>query len=158
MKAKKTDKKPAKNGRPSKFDTIDLKVVEKCVRKGFTDEEISEILSITVRTFHNWKKQYEKFFHSLKDWKKYADEKVERSLYKRATGYKCDDTHVSFGKEGVILTPLIKHYPPDPTSMIFWLKNRQPAKWRDRIEVSNLSETELERLREIATQEMKQNL
>jgi hypothetical protein len=24
-----------------------------------------------------------------------------------------------------------KHYPPDVTACIFWLKNRQPEKWRD---------------------------
>ncbi len=27
----------------------------------------------------------------------------------------------------------IKHYPPDPAAAIFWLKNRQPKRWRDRI-------------------------
>lgn len=26
----------------------------------------------------------------------------------------------------------VEHYPPDATSMIFWLKNRQPDKWRDK--------------------------
>ena len=25
----------------------------------------------------------------------------------------------------------IEHYPPDPTSCIFWLKNRRPDRWRD---------------------------
>ena len=25
----------------------------------------------------------------------------------------------------------IEHYPPDPTSMCFWLKNRRPDRWRD---------------------------
>ena len=25
----------------------------------------------------------------------------------------------------------IEHYPPDPTSMIFFLKNRRPDRWRD---------------------------
>jgi hypothetical protein len=28
----------------------------------------------------------------------------------------------------------VRHYPPDPTSMIFWLKNRQPQDWRDKQE------------------------
>lgn len=32
----------------------------------------------------------------------------------------------------------IEHYPPDTTAAIFWLKNRQPAKWRDKKEVENL--------------------
>ena len=25
----------------------------------------------------------------------------------------------------------IEYYPPDPTSMIWWLKNRRPVRWRD---------------------------
>ena len=25
----------------------------------------------------------------------------------------------------------IEYYPPDPTSMIYWLKNRRPDRWRD---------------------------
>ena len=25
----------------------------------------------------------------------------------------------------------IEYYPPDPTSMIWWLKNRRPDRWRD---------------------------
>ena len=29
-------------------------------------------------------------------------------------------------------TDITKHYPPDPTSMIFWLKNRRPDRWRDK--------------------------
>jgi len=28
----------------------------------------------------------------------------------------------------------VKQYPPDPTSAIFWLKNRQPKIWRDKQE------------------------
>jgi hypothetical protein len=29
---------------------------------------------------------------------------------------------------------VVKHYPPDPTAAIFWLKNRQKDKWRDKRE------------------------
>ena len=126
----------SKGGRPSKFDKIDLDIVETCIKKGFTDEEISKMLKVTCRTFNNWKKQHEEFFQSLKDWKKEADAEVEKSLYERAKGYKCEDTHVSMYNGVVTLTPLEKHYPPDPTSMIFWLKNRQPDKWRDRTEIT----------------------
>lgn len=34
-----------------------------------------------------------------------------------------------------IVVPTIKHYPPDTTAAIFWLKNRQPHLWRDKQEV-----------------------
>jgi hypothetical protein len=32
----------------------------------------------------------------------------------------------------ITITPLKKHYPPDTTACIFWLKNRQPQQWRDK--------------------------
>jgi len=146
-------------GRPTKFDKIDMNVIETCVKKGFTDKEISDMLKVTVRTFHNWKKQNEKFFHSLKEWKSEADEKVERSLYERATGYSCPDVHVAVIDKKVVVTDLIKHYPPDATSMIFWLKNRKPKDWRDRIEInSDLSDVEIETLRKEAGRLMKENI
>ena len=28
----------------------------------------------------------------------------------------------------------VEHYPPDTTACIFWLKNRQPALWRDKVQ------------------------
>ena len=27
--------------------------------------------------------------------------------------------------------PIVEHVPPDVTAQIFWLKNRDPARWRD---------------------------
>jgi hypothetical protein len=34
----------------------------------------------------------------------------------------------------IVMTPTVKRYPPDTAAAIFWLKNRQRAKWRDKIE------------------------
>lgn len=34
----------------------------------------------------------------------------------------------------IIRVPVKKIYPPDTTAAIFWLKNRQPKKWRDKVE------------------------
>ncbi len=150
--------KKKKNGRPSKFDKIDNNILEVLVKKGCTDKEMSKAFGITEQTFNNYKKKYPKFFESLKDWKLEADAKVERSLYERATGYEHVDTYFSNYQGRVSATEYVKHYPPDPTSMIFWLKNRQPERWREKIEVSNLSETELESLRQLAVSEMKENL
>jgi hypothetical protein len=30
-----------------------------------------------------------------------------------------------------IYAPYVEHVPPDTTAAIFWLKNRDPAHWRD---------------------------
>ncbi len=46
-------------------------------------------------------------------------------------GYSHPAVHVSNYQGDITLTPITKHYPPDTVAAIFWLKNRQPAKWRD---------------------------
>jgi len=37
----------------------------------------------------------------------------------------------------IVQPELIKYYPPDPVSIIFWLKNRKPEQWRDKQEAEH---------------------
>ena len=61
-----------------------------------------------------------------------ADVRVERSLYQRAVGYSYDAVKIFCDKNGkVTRVPYPEHVPPDFTAQIFWLKNRDPAHWRD---------------------------
>ena len=61
-----------------------------------------------------------------------ADVRVERSLYQRAVGYSYDAVKIFCDKNGkVTRVPYREHVPPDFTAHIFWLKNRDPAHWRD---------------------------
>lgn len=39
--------------------------------------------------------------------------------------------------ELVVTKEVVKHMPPDTVAAIFWLKNRRPDKWRDRVENVN---------------------
>lgn len=126
--AKQATRKP---GRPSLFDGIDMELVEFLVKKGFTDEEMATACKVTKQTWGNWKKAHPEFFASLKDWKQEADEAVERSLYERATGYQHPEDKIFNADGAPLIVPTIKHYPPDSTAMIFWLKNRKPKEWRD---------------------------
>ena len=95
---------------------------------------MADFFDVTEQTWNNWKKQHEAFFESLKDWKAEADHKVERGLYERATGYEHPDVHISNYQGEITITDIVKHYPPDTTACIFWLKNRAPNEWRDRKE------------------------
>lgn len=99
---------------------------------GATDTDLARALGVSVATISNWKNQHPEFLEALKEGKDFADAKVAMSLYRRATGYTVPDVHVSNYQGQVTLTPIKKHYPPDPTSMIFWLKNRRPDFWRDK--------------------------
>jgi DNA-binding XRE family transcriptional regulator len=125
-------------GRPRKIKCEDInltKMEEQLAEYGLTDKQLAKALGVTEQTINNYKKDYPEFFESLKRGKDIADAKVELALYQRAVGYSHPDVHISNFKGKITITQLIKHYPPDPTSMIFWLKNRQPLRWKEKNEI-----------------------
>ena len=61
-----------------------------------------------------------------------ADADVADRLYQRAMGFEHDSVEIKVVDGGIVEVPVRKVYPPDATSAIFWLKNRQPDKWRDK--------------------------
>lgn len=131
-------------GRPSKWDDSLKKLIEYMAKQGKTDRQMAFECGVTEQTFNNWKIAHPDFFESLKGWKESADESVETSLYERAKGYSTTEVKVMQDKHGRIIEhEIVKHYPPDPTSMIYWLKNRQPKKWRDKREVEHTGETKI---------------
>ena len=119
-------------GRPTKFDPAFCDQARKLCRLGATDIEIADFFAVDVRTLYRWKNDNDEFCQALKEAKTEADARVEASLYHRATGYTFDAIKIFNGAEGVVKVPYREHVPPDPTSMIFWLKNRQADKWRDK--------------------------
>lgn len=114
----------AKPKKPEKKDVLDLEKVEVIASMGLTDDQIAVVLDISVRTLNYWKKK-PGFGRALKRGKLKADFAVTQSLYRKAIGYEAVD------KEGERVK-----IPGETTACIFWLKNRQPDKWRDRQDVS----------------------
>jgi len=85
-----------------------------------------------------WKQKDSKFYTSLKEAKLNSDLEVISSLRKRAIGYEEEDTKI-FNDQGTpLVVPYTKKVAPDPTSAIFWLKNRQPEKFRDKQQEINI--------------------
>lgn len=101
-----------KVGRKSKYDDFlaqdGLVLVTGWARNGLTDEQIAQNIGITRSTLYEWKNKYSDFSDALKKSKEYCDIQVENALYKKAL----------MG---------------DTTAMIFWLKNRQSDRWRDKV-------------------------
>jgi hypothetical protein len=121
-------------GRPSKFKEEFIPQAEKLCKLGATDMEIADFFGVEVRTLYRWKAENEQFCQALKAGKDVADERVERSLFARANGYEHDETDIRVVGGEIVQTPIRKYYPPDTTACIFWLKNRRPAEWRDKVE------------------------
>jgi hypothetical protein len=45
--------------------------------------------------------------------------------------YETVKVFLPYGSKEPVYAPYVEHVPPDVTAAIFWLKNRNPAQWRD---------------------------
>ena len=121
-------------GRPSKYKPEYPEQAAKLCMLGATDAQLADFFSVAVSTISLWKVQHPEFSEAIKVPKAQADQCVEQSLYRRAMGYEHDETDIRTVGTKLVKTPIRKHYPPDTTAAIFWLKNRDPENWRDRVE------------------------
>lgn len=122
-------------GRPSKHKEEYNEQAYKLCLLGATDKELADFFHTTDRAINRWKETIPAFRQSLKAGKDQADAVVASKLYHRAIGYEHEDTQfATFQGEITDSQTYIKHYAPDTTACIFWLKNRQSAKWRDKTE------------------------
>lgn len=124
-------------GRPSKFKVEFIEQAEKLCKLGATDIEVADFFKVEVRTIYRWKAENAEFCQSLKAGKAEADDRVERSLFARATGYEHDEVDIRVIDGKVVQTPIRKIYAPDTTACIFWMKNRKPDAWRDKQEIDH---------------------
>ena len=108
-----------------------LILLEGWARDGLTDEQIAKNMGIAPSTLYEWKKKSKEFSESLKKGKEVIDFEVENALLKRALGYEYEEETY---ENGILTKKVKKHVAPDTTAQIFWLKNRKPNTWKDRVE------------------------
>ena len=118
-------------GRPTAYRDIYDAQAEKLCKLGATDKSLADFFEVTEQTINNWKHDYPSFFESIKAGKELADAEVASKLFHRATGYEHPEDDIKVVAGEIVITPMIKHYPPDSTAAIFWLKNRRPKEWRE---------------------------
>lgn len=121
---------------------------------GATDMDLAEFFGVARRTILRWQVQHQGFCHSLKAGKTELDERVERSLYHRAVGYTFEAEEVFQFQGEIVRAKVEKHVPPDTTSMIFWLKNRKPEQWRDKIDMDVKGDQNITITREVITRKV----
>ena len=127
------------NGRPSKFEQV-KDMLYKMASYGMTDKQMADVVGVSEQTVNNWKLKDPNFLESLRAEKEIADARVERSLFERATGYSHAEDKIFNDNGTPLVVPTVKHYAPDTTAAIFWLKNRKPREWRDKQEVEHSGE------------------
>ena len=124
-------------GRKSKWESHILPNMEliKCYcRDGLTEAQICAKIDVAVSTFESYKSKKKELVELLKEGKEQIDYEVENKLLQRAMGYKYVEKTVEKNADGEVVKEkeITKEVVPDTTAQIFWLKNRQHEKWRDR--------------------------
>ena len=89
------------------LDQDKLTLLQGWARDGLSDEQLAHNIGINTCTLYDWKNKYPEIAKALKKGKEIIDYYVENALLKKALS-------------------------GDTVAMIFWLKNRKPAQWRDR--------------------------
>jgi len=123
--------KPCSAGAPSSYRPEYAEQGRKlCLLLGATDEELSRFFGISPASLAEWLAEVPAFAAAVKAGRELADAEVADRLYRRAIGYSHDAVRV-FSDHSV---DYVETYPPDTTACIFWLKSRQPERWRERVE------------------------
>ena len=116
-----------------------LEQIKKWAENGLIGKQIANNIGINHTTLYDWMNKFPELAEAVRDGRKVMDEQVENSLLKRAMGY--EYVEETWGKnhvgEMVIAKRVAKFQAPDVTAQMFWLKNRNPERWRDRVEVKN---------------------
>ena len=121
--------------RQTLYEKLDIKdklgLVEGWKRDGLTDEQIANNFGVNFKTLLKWKREKTAFMDAIKKGKEVSDYELENALHKRAVGYYYKEETVT-NKGDVVEIEKYEH--ANPTSLIFALKNRLPAKYRDKVE------------------------
>lgn len=114
-----------------------LTLIEGWARKGLTNEQIAQNMGIARQTLQKWLNDYQDISDTLKKGKEVVDFEVESKLFRNAMGYHYEEEKTFIEEVDGKLKKrkeIYKRYArPDTTAQIFWLKNRLPKDWRDRI-------------------------
>lgn len=123
-------------GRPTDYRPEYAEQAYKLCLLSATDAEMADFFRTSEVTLNAWKQQFPDFLKSIHAGKLTADSNVAYRLYERAMGYSHSAVKIFMpaGAEEPVYAPYTEHYPPDTNAASLWLRNRQSAKWRDRIE------------------------
>lgn len=126
--------------RPTKYQEAYAEQARKLCLLGYTDAELANFFEVSEATINNWKLEHSEFLESIKKGKAVADGEVASTLFNRAIGYTAKEKREEKTADGFKEVDAEKHVPGDVTAMIFWLKNRQKDKWREKQDVNHISD------------------
>lgn len=123
-----------KIGHPPMYARVvvpNLDAIAAMARRGLSFEEIGKSIGVTRQSLANWRTEHPELDKALNQNRDLADADVENALFRAATGYDVVETTTETDPDGRVAVKEKKYTQYNVTAQIFWLKNRQPAQWRD---------------------------
>jgi len=108
-------------------------VLTKLVQLGLTNKEIAEVYGLTEQDFASFLAKNEQVRNIITQTRMRPNFLVESALFKRAVGFRAQE--VTFQEDKPIKV-LVREVFPDVTAQIFWLKNRDPERWKDVMDIN----------------------
>lgn len=145
----------------SKYERVvvpNFEKIKELRRSGQTEANIAKYLGLAYNTFQLYKKQHVELQELMDESKQMLIEELENTMYQTAMGkIKVRETkryiQQNGGKEQVRVEETVKELPPNPTLLIFTLKNMAPQKWRDVQQLTGVSvDTALENMEKVFTE------
>lgn len=123
-------------GRPTVYRVDYPELAYRLTLLGATDADMASAFNVSEQTLNTWKHKHPKFLEAIKRGKISADAEVAASLFHRAKGITRKAVKI-FQHEGQSYEHEYEEYfPPDTGAAMAWLKNRRPAQWRDKPDVT----------------------
>ena len=126
-------------GRPTDYDPEEHPAAARLLTgNGATLLDLAKHFGVAPSTIGEWKLRHPLFSASIDLGRKDQTDKVERSLFERATGYTYPSEKIVVVSQGnnmgssVERVDIKEHVPPDVGAAIHWLKNRRPEEWKDK--------------------------
>ena len=129
--------------------------IEGWARDGLSLAQIAHNVGVADSTFRRWKEENEALSAAIKRGNAPVDLEVENAMLKSALGHKETvrkaikvKTEKQKVGEGKIVEEHIEYVdeevyiPPQVVAQIFWLKNRRPDKWKEKVEQTVITEVE----------------
>ena len=150
----------SKRGAPTKYKPEYAEQARKyCLLEGATDEELAIAFGVSLKTIDNWKKQHPNFLQAVNEGKKIADANVAEAFYKRAVGIEFTEVTRELVDDSLTVTKEVTRLiPPDAGAALNWLKNRQPEKWRDKVDINHSGKIETNDLSNLSDAQLSQLL
>ena len=123
----------AEPGRPTLYRRDHCELARNYCLLGATNQDLAVFFGVTGRTVDNWLAAHQEFGAAVREARAAADARVARCLYERAVGYehKVERTVLHLGRQYTVADTV--RLPPDTRACIFWLRNRQPGTWSQRV-------------------------